>query len=278
MRSLTALTVVSLVLAAAATAGATGITIDVVSSLGPNGYGSPSYSLYRSNAVYALEHSLSAYGDPNSPTYYQAAPSTLSVSQNLVTSFPSWNGQADPGTVFGPAFANELGNRLLFGVHVLSDGQQFSISQLSFVMTSTDPGNSLGYSYAAGAYNYSADYMGINYGPDGHKGGGDDVAVTGGVNTQLVNELVGRGSGNAWWPTTASTVAAQQAALDLAASSFAEPFFFTGTYTLALPTGGPGITGSDTVEFVAVPEPVTMAGLFLGLAGLGGYIRRRRAA
>jgi hypothetical protein len=28
---------------------------------------------------------------------------------------PSWDGQADPGTVFGSAYANELNNRPLFG-------------------------------------------------------------------------------------------------------------------------------------------------------------------
>jgi hypothetical protein len=33
-----------------------------------------------------------------------------------------------------------------------------------------------------------------------------------------------------------------------------------------------------TFEVTAIPEPLTMAGLFLGLAGVGGYIRKRRMA
>jgi len=32
--------------------------------------------------MYAIRNGLSAYGDPNSPTYYQAAPSTLPLSYN----------------------------------------------------------------------------------------------------------------------------------------------------------------------------------------------------
>lgn len=48
-------------------------------------------------------------------------------------------------------------------------------------------------------------------------------------------------------------------------------------------TGNPGnhnwlVRSNDPVQVDVIPEPVTMLGLFLGVSGLGGYIRRRRMA
>ena len=34
----------------------------------------------------------------------------------------------------------------------------------------------------------------------------------------------------------------------------------------------------DIMVVVPIPEPLTMAGLFLGISGLGSYIRKRRMA
>jgi len=239
----------------------------VTPSLAPNAYGSPSFAGYQANAMYALEHGLSSYGDPTLPTYYQAAPATLLVSQNIVTGFASWNGLANPTG----AFASELGNRLTFGLHILGNGTRFSISQLSFVGISTDPTNSLGFSYAGG-YAYSAAYVGIDY-VDGIKGNGNDVLVTSG-STQLVDELVGRGSGNAWaaYLTDLGGTTPQDKIDNAVAGVGATPFDFTGTYTLNLATGQP-LSAEGKVTFV--PEPLTMLSVFGGLTGVAAYIRRR---
>lgn len=116
------------------------ILTEVFPSVAPNAFGSPSYSGYVSNAIHAILNGLPAYGNPNDPTYYQQQ-STIAPNQMIVTGFPSWLGSANPGTVFGPAYANELGNRPLFGV-VINAGPgapSISISELSFAATSNDP-------------------------------------------------------------------------------------------------------------------------------------------
>ena len=130
----------------------------------------------------------------------------ISVTNNIVTGFPSWNGLADPGDVFGANFSQELGNRLQFGIDIKGGTNLISISQLSFSAHSTDPSNTLDFAFAQGSYNYSASYVGIIYGP-----GGTNTYITSGPATQLVNEIVGRGSGNAWDTyDTSGNIASQQ--------------------------------------------------------------------
>ncbi len=249
--------------------------IYVLPALAPNGWGSASFSGWQDNAIYALENGLSAYGDPTLPTYYQQAGSSIPQSENQVTSFNSWMGQTDPGTVFGSAFASELGNRLHFGLVILGNGTQFSISQLSFVGTSSDPANYLGFGWNTGDYDYSPGYVGVV-----HHTGGADTYVTSGPNTQLVDELYSRGSGNAAWPcgpgdpSPCGTPAEQQAAIDAAAAYNGTPYTFSGTYTLA----GPDNTAwKGTAEVTLVPTPEPMSIVFLGtvLCGVFTGVRRK---
>lgn len=248
-------------------------TLTVFPSLSPNGFGSPSYAGWQANAIYALMHGLTSYGNPALPTYYQQV-SSIAQENNLVTSFPSWMGQANPAAVFGPAFAKELGNRLLFGLAIDGNGGQFSISQLSFVMSSTDPYHGLDYSYAAGSYNYSAAYVGVRKGLDDKIGTSDDVLITSGANTQLVDALFGRGSGNAFWPSCAPgpcTTVEQQAALDEAAGYGPDPYLFTGEYSLG------GATGRAEVNITPTPEPYSIVLLGSGLVLLAARLRRKRS-
>ena len=111
-----------------------------------------------------------------------------------------------------------------------------SIAQLSFVMASTDPSNTLDWTYSPIPYSYSGlntssanpVYLGIIYGPNGQ-----NTCVTNGPETQLVNEIITCGSGNAWWPdgTSADSIATQQSNIVACAAQIStQPFFFTGTY------------------------------------------------
>lgn len=243
-------------LAAGARAQAQGISITVIPALAPNAYGSPNWNAWVSNATTAIINGYPACGDPASPSYYQQAPAVISVTNDIVTGFPSWNSVADPGDVFGANYSQELGNRIQFGIDIKGGTNLISISQLSFSAHSTDASNSLDFAFDQGSYNYSASYIGIIYGP-----GGTNTCITSGPATQLVNEIVGRGSGNAWDTyDTSGNVASQQSNIDLLISQLGnQPFNFTGTYTIA------GVSASGSVTF----NPAgTDSGPVLGTGGI----------
>jgi hypothetical protein len=173
--------------------------------------------------------------------------------------------------VFGLAYANELGNRMHFGVVIDGGGTQFSIDQLSFDAHSGDPGDILAFNFAAGDYSYSSAYVGVLYGADGHMGGGDDTFITGGPASQLVDGLIGRGSGNsipAYCP--GCTIAQQQQAIADAAHQLGRSTTFTGVYSLGDSSG----SGTFTIT---VPEPATWAMMILGFGLVGAAARRRQA-
>ena len=247
-------------------------TITVTPTLAPNAFGSPSYAGWVQNINSALHDGLTAKGDPTQPTYFKAQ-STVTAREGIVTGFPSWKGVADPAAALGAQYGSELGNRMHFGVRIDGDGSQFSISQLSLVMNSSDPANGLQYSVAAGAYQYNTEYWGVLKGADNTLWTADDVFITGGANTQLVDGLVGRGTGNSFAAyCSGCTVAQQQQAIDDAAgywSAFGGGTF-TGTYSLG------GASGSGTFTITAVPEPATWALMIGGFMAVGTAARRRR--
>jgi hypothetical protein len=265
-----------LILLVAGTVVAAPITIDVFPALAPNVYGSPNWDGWVANATYALERGLQSYGDPALPAYY-TQDSLIPGSALLVTSFPSWMGQADPGTVFGSAFAGEHGNRIHFGLVIDGHGDKISISELSFNATSDDPAAVLNFGYATGTYEYSTSYVGIILNDDGTR-----TYVTSGPNTQLVDIIVGRGSGNALWPCApddprpCSTVEEQQAALDYWAAYNGAPWHFTGTYTLT-DDGVVLAQGAGEVTIDPIPEPVTTVLFGAGLMGMLLFRKRQRA-
>jgi hypothetical protein len=237
-------------------AQAQGITISVIPALAPNVYGSPNWTALVSNATTAIANGYVSYGDPSSPGFYQQAPGVISVTNDIVTGFPSWDGLADPGNVFGANFSQELGNRIQFGIDIKGGTNLISISQLAFSAHSTDPGNTLDFAFAPGSYNYSSSYVGIIYGS-----GGANTYITSGPATQPVNEIVGRGSGNAWAVYDPSgNLASQQSNLLVCASQLGnQPFNFTGTYTIG------GVSGSNSVTLNPV---VTHSGPILGTGGI----------
>lgn len=243
-------------------AGATSIT--VTPWLAPNAYGSPSFAGAQANAVQGMLNGGVAYGTPGTPTYFNPQ-SNVTSAEAIVTGFNSWHGHVDPGTVYGPAFASELGNRMTFALRINGGGSQFSISQLSFNMTSTDPSGGLNYSFPGG-YNYGPGFWGVLAGADGTLWTADDQYITSGASTQLVDGLVGRGSGNSFAAyCSGCSLAEQQSALIASAAYPGTPFDFTGTYTLG------NASGSAAFHVSPVPLPASAWFFVSGLVLLGGF-------
>ena len=276
-----------LFLALAASASAQ-VTVSVFPTLAPNTYGSPSMGAWTSNDIITIYNTATSGGSyasmsggaAGTPSYFSVAPAVILPGQNMVTTFASWNGQANPGTVFGSAFASEYGNRLHFSFLVDGKGQKVSISQLSFVLTSsaTAPDNDLKYSADAGHYQYGTDYVGVLFGKDNALGGGDDSFITAGDDTQQADMLIGRGSGNAWTVKSSATdPLLLQQAIDtkIASVSANTPIYLTGTYTMAL-ADETSVTGTNFVT--VIPEPATYAAFFaLGTLAVSLFLKRRKA-
>lgn len=260
---------ISLLLACATSAQA-GVILEVVPSSAANASGSPSWSGYVANAMYALENGLSSWGDRSTnPTGYEAAPAEVLPGEIAVTSFKSWRGQVSPTG----AFANELGNRMHFGLHAYGDGTtRFRLEDLTFSLHSSDPDDSLIFEGDFIGYSYNGTTrFGVDWGADRAKGGGDDTVYTSGNGTTLVDELVYVGVGNAWWPggdlpdrgvgDPAAAMADYNEWIDSVA-----PVDVTCSYDIL------GYEGNAMVT--VVPEPATMA--LLALGGLAVTAVRRR--
>jgi len=258
------------------------VSVTVIPSLAPNAYGSPSWSDYVSNATLGIENGGVSEG--TGAAQYTPLPNGASFNweEAVVTGFPSWMGVAAPNT---PAYSGEYGNRLTFGLDVKGNGQPISISQLGFEGDSSDPGDVLQWSWATGSFDYSTDYVGIIYGVGGAGDIADYTYVTSGLNTQPVDEIISRGTGNSlpayeeadaianfgYDPYSAPDISDQQR-IDETASVFGltSDFSVTGVYTM-----GNDISGSATVNETGVPEPASFS--LVGIGALSLLRRRRRA-
>jgi len=237
------------------------LTVNVYASSAPNYYGSPSWSGYLSNAVYALENELSIKGDRSTdPTGYERAPSSIGPGEIAVTSFNSWRGEVNPSAPFN----KEYGNRIHFGLHARGDGvTQFTLEDVTFEIHSSDATDSLVFVGNFIGSNYNGARYGIDWGADNTKGGGDDVVYTSGNGKTLVDEIVYVGVGNAWWPKPEGGQTNQEAMDDYFAwIDSVGPVTVTGTYTIG------SYSGSDSVRVVPVPGAVLLGMLGLGAAGL----------
>ena len=247
------------------------ITMTQCFSSAPNVFGSPSWAGYLSNALTGIQNGCAATGDSTQPTYYQSG-TTFSPGDLIVTDYNSWKGQVNPPAPFN----NELGNRLHDGLFINGNGSRFSLSELQFSMHSSDSADSLQFvSGFSASDSYSATRVGII-----HTGSGD-VYVTSGAATQLVDELVYVGIGNAFCSGTPADCngSPYQSIDDLTAYMASNaPFSVTNTYSLVDSTGKvlDSVTGTANVN---TPEPCGLALLGLGLllAVLGKRFRRVRS-
>ena len=243
----------------------------IVASSAPNFANFPSFAGYNSNALNSLENSLGNIGDRSSdPTAYEAYSNgqTISVLEMIVSNFNSWRGEADPTAPFD----QENGNRLHFGLHIFGDGiTQFRLEDLLFEISSDD-GNSLGFSGDFVGLDYNQFRVGIDWGADRAKGGGDDTMITDGSATQFVDELVYVGVGNAFDASTA-TGATNQDKIFSVVQGNNYPIIVTGKYTLNDATGN--LLAMNSAFVVVLPEPSSL--FALGVIGLVGFTRRRRS-
>jgi hypothetical protein len=258
--------IASLLAAHAASAAPVG---NIYASLAPNIDGSPSFPAYDSNAMTALQNGASTGGTIGQPSYYSqiADGANLIPGDFIVTDFPSWMGNADPGTTFGTAYANELGTRIHYGAVISGNGAKISISQLSFNIAYNDTTHtdlSL-FSVAEGAYVYDSDHEGVIFGVGG------PTYVTSGPNTQPVDEIITRGSAIGYAVLTSDTGATNQDKIDnwLAPNFGSDPYSFTGQYSI-----DSSLVTEATENFNSVPEPASLG--MLGVFGVSMLVGRRR--
>ena len=263
-------------LTAAAQSALAQVSLEIVPSIAPNRDNSAYWSTWESNAISALYTGATTAGTLGTPGYYSAITGPVDTSNVYVTTFPSWLGVADPATVFGPAYAAEYGNRLTFGfIATDSNGQQFSISQISLSISADD--SRLNYTWAAGSFTYSSGYVGILFGADGKMGGGDDTFITSGANTQLVDAVISRGPGNAYWPehATSGDSLTDQQVIDAFRNAQSVPATQLVTASATIDLGG-GQTATASATTVLVPEPSTYAAVLGALCLAGAVLRRQR--
>ena len=235
----------------AATAGT--VTMFSVSSVGPSNALSPSWAQYATNALTSLGNGGGNIGNPASdPTAYAAA-SDLSAGDLILSSFPSWLGVADPTG----ALAGENGNQLLFGLLISGAGDYFRLSNLFNTMSSSDPGNSLGWN-SGGFTAYGTFLIGRDCGPDGVCGTADDAVYSSGEDASLpVNRLLYVGVGAAF-DASGEPGVTNQDKLDSVRSFILSnaPFSVSNNYTL-FDDGGAILVSVDVTvsEASQVPEP-----------------------
>ena len=275
-----------LLLGAGATAHADPV-ITVFPSISPNLNSPTNVPGYASNGAPSIQNNT---GAPNGsgPLAFAPPPAgavagngllTVNFGQLIVSSnFDLWNGQLNPGTVYGPAFFGQRGNMALFPVDIKSS-TPISLANVSFTETDTSGNSTINndFDITGDTFSHYSDTI-LGYDASGHLittpgEAANDPSLTGRV-FQIV--MLTEGAGDAATSIDPTNQADNQAALNqsFANVSSSGPFFITGTYTY---TVSPSDSVSASGDFgVGIPEPASFAlwGLAAAL-GLGTMLVRR---
>lgn len=248
------------------------VTMTECFSSAPNAFGSPSWTDYVTNAIAGIQNGCSATGNPASPTYYQSG-TTFLPGDLIVTDYNSWKGEANPTG----AFSAEEGNRLHAGLLATDNGNsadRFSLSELTFNMSSSDPANSLQF---VGGFDASDSYSATRVGIINNPGGGETL-ITSGSSTQLVDELVYVGVGNAFCSGSPGDCggASFTSIADLVSYMNSNaPFSVSNTYALVDGAGATIASISGTAQVSATPEPAEFLPI-TGVLMILGFISVKR--
>ncbi|MCA9186087.1 MAG: hypothetical protein R3E01_13930 [Pirellulaceae bacterium] len=246
---------------------------------------SPSWGGYVTNAINELMSTTPASSSrADDPTAYELATGPIAPNEMIITPFLSWRGQADPtvgwddGSSTAGVFGNESGNRVHFGVRILTDGNgSIKLADLLWDKNWYDapfntPSTLIDFPNESGnfaASDYSATRVGVLYGGDGMLGGGDDTLITSGAGTQEVDALFYVGIGDAFFSDNPGALSDQDD-LDItldAIHSHNCPQDLEVTYSLG------DATGTGVVHIV--PEPSSMMIGLTVLLGMVAGMRRR---
>jgi hypothetical protein len=285
------ITILAASLAAAMSASAD-VSISVYGTMAPNAYGSPSFSTWAANGIYAMENGLTSYGAAG-PAQFNVTTSPVPVAANFVTGFSSWMGQADPAS----PYSSELGTRASFVAVINGNGNLINMNNFGITMASSDAGNALGVSWpnnsiSPGDWTYDAGDIGLIFNNGINTAGGFTV-VNSGDPGQMVNEIISIGAGNAYAAYTYAEALAYQVKYGGSIADnggdpdpnatdqqiinyqlgFVPDYDFTGTFSYG------DVSGSATI---VVPEPTTMISGVLMLLPFGmntlRILRKNRAA
>ena len=255
------------------------ISIKIVPSQAPNDYGSPNWSAYAANAVNGLIHDTGTLGDPTTASSYTILDQIVNSVNLITTDFPSWMGSPSAGTVF----AGELGNKLRFGVSIVSSSptEKFRLSDVRVTLAGTDSQKwlDLDPTWVPASKQFDFSMVGLVYGSGG-RGSIDDQWITSGGADQYVNAAfwVGAWTGIQVLDDGSGTSLAQQ--ITNQAVSYLQDerdFNLSATYQL-FDTNHLSVLQSSTKGMTVIPEPSTLMLLGGGLGMMAwGWRRQRRS-
>ncbi len=260
------------------------ITFDVIPAFAPKGPDSPSWNSYVLNAIAGIQSNTDVGSRATNPAAYERVTGPFPPSEIIYTPFPSWRGTADPNPAFVAPFDGELGNRVHFGLHVVGEsGWKFALDELTWALDSDDDSDLFDAAGSFAGATYSATRVGLDYGPDNKRGGGDDeILRSGEVGSREVNELIYVGVGDGFFsenpmaPNNQADIDLTLAELQAACPQGCD-VNLTATYTLPDHGGTGTISSSATATIAIVPEPSTAALAALGMLAGCVSLRRRRS-